>query len=70
MKIKRCPFCGNEGTIRIFKGKDGWRNRYAVICRYDDGGCGSEGGLYHSEAEAIEAWNKRTRGKRHSGREI
>ena len=57
--LKKCPFCGNEPTIRIFKGKDGWRDRYAVLCRYDDGGCGAESGLYHYEEEAIEAWNRR-----------
>lgn len=57
---KLCPFCGNRPTIRIFKGRDGWRDRYAVLCRYDDGGCGAESGLYHSQAEAVEAWNRRT----------
>ena len=57
--LKPCPFCGGDPTIRVFKGKDGWRDRYAVICRYDEGGCGAEGGLYHYEEEAIEAWNRR-----------
>ena len=57
--LRLCPFCGNEPTIRILKGKDGWRDRYAVICNYDDGGCGAESGLYHYEAEAIDAWNRR-----------
>jgi Lar family restriction alleviation protein len=60
-ELKPCPFCGNEPTIRIFKGKDGWRDRYAVICRYDEGGCGAESGLYHYESEAIEAWNRRVK---------
>lgn len=59
-RLKPCPFCGGEPTIRIFKGKNGWRDRYAVICSYDDGGCGGEGGIYHSEIEAIEAWNRRS----------
>lgn len=58
-KLKPCPFCGEEATIRIFKGKNGWRDRYAVICRYDEGGCGAESGLYHSEEEATESWNRR-----------
>ena len=58
-KLEPCPFCGNEPTISCFKGKDGWRDRYAVICRYDEGGCGAESGLYHYEAEALEAWNRR-----------
>ncbi len=58
-ELKPCPFCGNTPTIRIFRGRDGWRDRYAVICRYDEGGCGAESGLYHYEEEAIEAWNRR-----------
>ncbi len=58
-QIKPCPFCGNEGTVRIFRGKDGWRDRYAVFCNYNEGGCGAESGLYHYEIEAIEAWNRR-----------
>ena len=45
--------------MRIYKGKDGWRDRYTVVCRYDEGGCGAEGGMYHSAAEAAEAWNRR-----------
>lgn len=57
--LKPCPFCGSKPTIRIFRGKDGWRDRYAVLCRYDEGGCGAESGLYHYEDEAIEAWNRR-----------
>lgn len=57
--LKPCPFCGNEPTIRIFEGKDGWRDRYAVICRYDEGGCGAESGLYHYQEEAVYAWNRR-----------
>ena len=57
--LKPCPFCGGEATIRILRGKDGWRDRYAVLCRYDEGGCGAESGLYHYEEEAIEAWNRR-----------
>ena len=61
-ELKPCPFCGNnEPTIRIFRGKNGWRDRYAVICRYDEGGCGAESGLYHYEIEAVEAWNRRAK---------
>lgn len=63
-EILPCPFCGHEGKVMIFKGKDGWRDRYTVLCRYDEGGCGAESGMYHSEEEAIAAWNTR------SGREV
>lgn len=58
-ELKPCPFCNNIPTIRIFVGKDGWRDRYAVLCRYDEGGCGAESGLYHYKEEAVEAWNRR-----------
>ena len=58
-KLKPCPFCGNEPTLIVYRGKDGWRDRYAVLCRYDDGGCGAESGWYHYEEETIEAWNRR-----------
>lgn len=59
-ELKPCPFCGEEGKIIVRKGKDGWRDRYSVLCDYEDGGCGAESGWYHYEAEAIEAWNRRT----------
>lgn len=57
--LKKCPFCGGEGTVIVRKGKDGWRDRYAVLCDYNHGGCGAESGWYHYEEEAIESWNRR-----------
>ena len=59
MELKPCPFCGEEPQVIRIKGKDGWRDRFTVRCPYDHGGCGAEGGMYHSEAEAVEAWNRR-----------
>lgn len=59
--LKKCPFCGGEGTVIIRKGKDGWRDRYAVLCDYNYGGCGAESGWYHYEEEAVESWNRRTK---------
>ena len=58
-ELRCCPFCGGEGKIIVRRGKNGWRDRYSVLCDYDDGGCGSESGWYHYEQEAIEAWNRR-----------
>ena len=57
--LKHCPFCGNEPTEIVRKGKNGWRDRYAVLCDYENGGCGAESGWYHYRAEAIDAWNRR-----------
>lgn len=58
--LKPCPFCEKkEPTIWVRVGRNGWRDRYCVLCDYDDGGCGSESGWYHSEAEAVECWNRR-----------
>ena len=59
--LKPCPFCGEHDAVRLMirKGKDGWRDSFFVLCNYDEGGCGSESGLYHYESEAIEAWNTR-----------
>ena len=61
IELKPCPFCGEEGTIIVRKGKNGWRDRYAVLCDYEHGGCGAESGWYHYEEEAIEAWNRRAK---------
>lgn len=55
---KTCPFCGNTPKIVTIH-RDGFRDKYTVMCRYDDFGCGAEGGVYHSVAEALEAWNAR-----------
>lgn len=57
-----CPFCGFESpTLTVYRGKDGWSDRYCVTCRYDEGGCGAQSGLYHTAYEAIAVWNKRVK---------
>lgn len=59
---KKCPFCGSENPyMRIIGGQDGFRDQYCVICDYDAGGCGAEGGLRHDPDEALDAWNQRRR---------
>ena len=59
-ELRHCPFCGNELPVIVTRaGRDGWRNRCSVLCDYNDGGCGAEGGWYHYREEAIEAWNRR-----------
>lgn len=61
-KILFCPHCSSNTAprITIIEGKDGFRNRYAVLCDYENGGCGAEGGYRHSEEEAIAVWNERS----------
>lgn len=66
-KLKPCPFCGNEPTIVVRKGKDGWRDRYSILCDYEHGGCGAESGWYHYKSEAIESWNHRVSEKSAEG---
>ena len=60
-ELKPCPFCGGSEAVKVIArhGKDGWRDRYSVLCDYQDGGCGSESGWYHYLGEAIDAWNRR-----------
>lgn len=60
-RLKSCPFCGdNEAPLIIVRrGKDGWRDRFLVLCDYEHGGCGGSSGWHHYEPEAIEAWNRR-----------
>lgn len=65
--IRRCPFCGNKNvTVRYYKadGEKLMRDRYAVLCSWNEGGCGAESGWYHSPEEAIVMWNQRKRGSR------
>ena len=63
LKLKPCPFCGYRErvfvTVRL--GQDGWRDSYYVLCDYYEGGCGASGGVYHTEEEAVEAWNRRAK---------
>ena len=60
--LKPCPFCGEKLTTRLMQrvGKDGFRDRFYVLCEYDSGGCGAQSGWYHSIPEAIDAWNHRS----------
>lgn len=60
MKIEKCPFCGGEARIKsryigygsVGLGAHDW---YSVECKE----CRASSDEYRSEAEAIEAWNRR-----------
>ena len=67
-KLKACPFCGNK-NIHIESCKDledcgnfeeCYNDGYvAVICSFNNGGCGASSGYRKSSDEAMEAWNYR-----------
>lgn len=61
IKLRFCPFCGSTDAPRMYTrhGKNGWLDRFMIICDYDDGGCGGSSGWYHYPREAIECWNRR-----------
>lgn len=60
-ELKPCPFCGDDEAplVVVRRGKDGWRDRFLVLCDYEHGGCGGSSGWYHYEPEAVGAWNRR-----------
>ena len=63
-KLRACPFCGRpDPVIRVIEadGERMYQNRYAVLCHYEYGGCGAEGGFGYSPEEAIALWNERRR---------
>lgn len=73
--LEPCPHCGLLHTPKLTTGQElaeegeddpgPWvhSDSWAVICDMSrpngPGGCGASGGFYPSEAEAIEAWNRR-----------
>jgi len=59
--LKPCPFCGGDKNMICKTDYDGG-DAYAVSCRYPEchGGIFMLGyGYFHTEAEAIAAWNTR-----------
>lgn len=61
-QLRPCPFCGNPNVVLKTKpGRNGFRARYFVLCDYDEGGCGAEGGWRHYREEAETCWNERRR---------
>jgi hypothetical protein len=67
-KLKPCPFCGGEARITIHEVDQKpfmyFTRRYAILCDWNNGGCGAEGLHSKIKEEAIQAWNKRyTRAK-------
>ena len=62
VRLAPCPHCGNKTPVaRRYRGIDGFRDTYAILCDYSLGGCGAEGGHYHTVAEAVANWNDRAK---------
>lgn len=72
--LKSCPFCGQSHTLKITAASELFADEdeevpymhsetYAVICDASKpkgpGGRGGQAGFHDTEAEAIEAWNRR-----------
>ena len=58
-QLRACPFCGQEVAVvrRLFDEE----KTFYVVCAMVEGGCGSTSGVYESEEEAAEAWNRRVK---------
>ena len=52
--LKPCPFCP-ELVACPERDQGGW----IIVCNREAGGCGASTAIYHREAEAIAAWNRR-----------
>lgn len=65
--IKKCPFCGNDVAIGVSCKQincvecceDCDTITYAIVCDFENGGCGAMGGFRDTCDDAITAWNSR-----------
>lgn len=55
-RLPRCPFCGAEAKIEVFRGKK--RTHYRVFCSETER-CGVAQRMFDNEDEAIAAWERR-----------
>ena len=53
--LKPCPFCGGEAEVLTAESMNGGY-LFGIMCN----DCRSRGDVYDTEAEAIEAWNRRS----------
>jgi len=59
MKLKHCPFCGNEAEEYETYFGDTKNPDFTVICKNDY--CGVEIGWHDTQDEANELWNNRVK---------
>lgn len=64
-ELKRCPFCGSlsvelSTAAEIdMDDEDCAGEQWAVVCNYNNGGCGATSGYRNTPEAAVEAWNRR-----------
>lgn len=57
--LKPCPFCGKT-NVKMYSAKDPSLHGFIHICKVDgDGMVKIESRLFHTEEQAIDAWNRR-----------
>ena len=60
-ELKPCPFCGSN-KIKLYSENDKDLHGFIHFCSgYDDVMVKIESRLFHTEEEAIEAWNRRAK---------
>ena len=62
--IRKCPFCAFAYPHLMVHPPDNvnlFAFRYSVLCDYNLGGCGAEGGWSKTKDGAIALWNERRR---------
>ena len=60
-ELKPCAHCGNSDHLMVerVEGETVSPDNFQVVCGWLSGGCGASGGVRRTQAEAIEAWNRR-----------
>lgn len=61
-ELKPCPFCGGQNIVILKESQsldDLSFPLYALVCNWNNGGCGASSGNYPTVEEAIDAWNRR-----------
>ena len=60
IKLKPCPFCGQEKYIVVLAEGHCDDRQYQIVCDASgEGGCGASCGWQDTLKEAKEAWNRR-----------
>ena len=63
IKLKPCPFCGQEKYIVVLAEGHCDNRQYQIVCDASgEGGCGASCGWQDTLKEAKEAWNRRACG--------